>query len=81
MKRLLFFAAIALGVLVLMPGKTVLAAKAADSCVYIKGGTIKDKFENPITLGYNSLGYNYEAHMFNGMYCDAYNGAPWCKPF
>ena len=56
-------------------------AKSADTCKYIKDGTIIDKFDAPITLGYNKWGYNYQAHMFNGMYCDAYGGAGWCQQF
>lgn len=61
--------------------KPAVAAKTIDSCAYIKDGTIKDKFNNTIGLGYNSLGYNYEAHIFNGMYCDAYANADWCQQF
>ena len=26
-----------------------------------------------------SWGYNYQAHMFNGYYCDAYHDADWCQ--
>jgi hypothetical protein len=57
------------------------AAKTTDPCKYIKDGTIQDKFGATIGLGYNQWGYNYEAHMFNGMYCDAYGSADWCQQF
>lgn len=30
---------------------------------------------NPIFLGYDVYGYNYQAHMFNGSYCDYLRGA------
>ena len=31
--------------------------------------------------GYDEWGYNYQANMFNGMYCDAYQNAEWCQPY
>jgi hypothetical protein len=31
--------------------------------------------------GYDSWGYNYQANMFNGGYCDAYRNAAWCQPY
>ncbi len=31
--------------------------------------------------GYDEWGYNYQAHMFNGKYCDAYKDASWCQPY
>jgi hypothetical protein len=36
----------------------------------IKDGTITDTTGNPVTLGYDQFGYNYQAHMFNGNYSD-----------
>jgi len=30
--------------------------------------------------GFNEWGYNYQANIFNGMYCDAYEDATWCQP-
>ena len=44
----------------------VVAAK--DKCATIQDGTIVDVKNNPITLGYDKWGYNYQAHMFNGWY-------------
>ena len=41
-------------------------------CNRIKDGTILDSADNPIELGYDEFGYNYQAHMFNGTY-DAYD--------
>jgi hypothetical protein len=37
-------------------------------CVKIQSGTILDANGNVITLGYDQWGYNYQAHMFNGLY-------------
>lgn len=36
------------------------------SCATIKDGTITDVKGNPISVGYDQYGYNYQAHMFNG---------------
>ncbi len=34
-----------------------------------------------VFAGYNEWGYNYQANMFNGYYCDAYQDAAWCQPY
>lgn len=39
-------------------------------CVNIQSGLIKDSAGNPLSLGYDQFGYNYQAHTFNGRYCD-----------
>ena len=36
------------------------------ACATIQDGTITDSAGNPVTLGYDQWGYNYQAHMFNG---------------
>lgn len=41
---------------------------AGDSCATIKSGTITDKIGNPVAVGFDEWGYNYQAHMFNGLY-------------
>lgn len=63
MKKIIIMAA-----LFLFSVPSVYATKTADACAYIKDGTIMDKLYNPIKLGYDKWGYNYEAHMFNGFY-------------
>jgi hypothetical protein len=45
-------------------------AKGGDTCVTIKDGALVDSYSNPLVLGYDEFGYNYQAHMFNGRYCD-----------
>ncbi len=40
---------------------------AASSCVTIKDGIITDSKGNVLTMGYDQWGYNYQAHMFNGL--------------
>jgi hypothetical protein len=60
---------------------TVTTASAQQKCATIQGGSITDSAGNIITTGYDQWGYNYQAMMFNGKYCDAYRGAQWCQPY
>ena len=50
-------------------------------CTTIQDGTLLTSDNVVITTGYDDWGYNYEAHMFNGGYCDAYRNAPWCQAY
>jgi hypothetical protein len=58
-----------------------LAAVASAQCVTLKAGTLVYQPGNymagqAITTGVNPYGYNYQAHLFNGTYFNAYaNGA------
>ncbi len=40
------------------------------SCTAIKDGALYGSDGDLLVLGYNEWGYNYQAHMFNGMWCD-----------
>jgi hypothetical protein len=51
---------------------------AQQVCATIQSGTIFDATGAVITTGYDQWGYNYQARIFNGKYCDAYRGASWC---
>ena len=42
--------------------------KPKDKCNTIQSGLIVDSAGNPLTVGYDAFGYNYQAHMFNGTY-------------
>jgi hypothetical protein len=44
-------------------------AKKPD-CTTIQDGTLLTNDGRVITTGYDEFGYNYQAHMFNGRYCD-----------
>ena len=48
-------------------------------CTKIKEGTLVGSDGVTLTVGYNQWGYNYQAQMFNGGYCDAYRNAAWCQ--
>jgi hypothetical protein len=41
-----------------------------DGCATIQDGTLYASTGELITTGYDQFGYNYQAHMFNGRYCD-----------
>lgn len=58
---------------------SVMAKKDKDYAT-IQDGTITDVKGNPITVGYDKWGYNYQAHIFNGWYWN-YNrpDTPWTE--
>ena len=41
-----------------------------NDCTKIQSGLITDTLGNPVGVGYDEFGYNYQAHLFNGRYCD-----------
>ena len=44
----------------------------------IPGGEIYNSVGDLILPGYDDWGYNYQARLFNGTYCDADRNADWC---
>ena len=72
MKKLLFVLVV-LALLVIPVASTAKAppgtVKKSD-CVTIQDGTLQASNGDVIVLGYDEFGYNYQAHMFNGRYCD-----------
>lgn len=60
---------------------TAPAVMAAGSCTTIQSGTLLTSAGGVITPGYDDYGYNYQANMFNGGYCDAYQNDSWCLPY
>jgi hypothetical protein len=44
-------------------------------CARIVGGTILTSEGEPVTLGFDEWGYNYQAKLFHGSYCDSLRGA------
>lgn len=45
-------------------------ASSGANCVKIQEGTLYASTGELLTTGYDQYGYNYQAHMFNGRYCD-----------
>jgi len=40
----------------------------SQSCLTIQSGSLTDVNGNPLSTGYDQWGYNYQAHMYNGLY-------------
>ena len=59
----------------------VASGSAAADCASIQSGTLLNSEGETITTGFDSWGYNYGAHSFNGTYCDAYRDAAWCQDY
>ena len=57
------------------------AKKVKDECATIPQGDLYTSAGDLMTPGYDVWGYNYQAHLFNGFYCDAYRDAAWCQPY
>ena len=77
-----FIAIIGCIVLVFMLSSPVMAkgGKFSD-CETIQGGTLYGSDGSLLTPGYDEWGYNYQARLFNGLYCDAYRDAAWCQDY
>lgn len=48
-------------------------------CTTIQSGELLRSDGVVITTGYDEWGYNYQARLFNGKYCDSYRDAAWCQ--
>jgi len=48
-------------------------------CTTIQDGSLYTSDGRLIVTGYDEWGYNYQGHIFNGYYCDAYRDAAWCQ--
>lgn len=53
----------------------------AQDCTTIQDGTLLASDGSTITTGFDDWGYNYQAHLFSGGYCDSYRDAEWCQPW
>lgn len=56
-------------------------AVTSTGCVTIQSGSLLTSDGTVIKPGYDKWGYNYQAHIFNGYYCDAYRNADWCQDY
>ena len=53
----------------------------AQECTTIQNGTLINSAGEVITPGYDDWGYNYQARIYNGFYCDSYRDAAWCQAY
>ncbi|NQV01307.1 MAG: hypothetical protein HQ542_01570 [Bacteroidia bacterium] len=92
MKKLIYLSGLIIALAIVMPGceKTTVkdnatnpesSLKAGNGCTTIQSGEIFASDGSVIETGYDDWGYNYQARIFNGFYCDAYRDAAWCQPY
>ncbi len=67
--------------LVAMASLSVAQAAKKNQCTTIQSGEILASDGTVVEVGYDDWGYNYQARLFNGAYCDAYRDATWCQPY
>lgn len=58
----------ALLLLAVMGSAPAAAVPPGTGCVTIQSGTLVDSQGNPLVLGFDQFGYNYQAHLFVGTY-------------
>lgn len=68
-------------IVLLMIITVLFSNKAFAQCTTIQDGVLLRSDGVLIEAGFDEWGYNYQAHMFNGKYCDAYRNAAWCQPY
>lgn len=68
-------------VLVVLSVAALPAAEDEQTCSTIQSGTLTNSAGETLTVGYDDWGYNYQARLFNGYYCDSYRNAAWCQPW
>jgi len=59
----------------------LVSAAKEPTCTTIQSGLLVNSVGDTIMTGYDDWGYNYQARIFNGGYCDAYRDAAWCQPY
>jgi hypothetical protein len=74
--QLLLIALLTVG---LIPG-SVLAGNP-NGCATIQQGGLLRSDGVEIEPGYDEWGYNHQARLFNGLYCEAYQNASWCTAY
>ena len=77
MKKSIFIIAAAILTLGIWSGSGL----ADQMCTTIQDGTLLTSAGAVIETGFDMWGYNYQAHIFNGKYCDSYRDAAWCQPY
>lgn len=61
--------------------KAPLNGNGNGTCTTIQDGTLQTSDGVLIKPGFDDWGYNYQAHLFNGKYCDAYHDDAWCQAY
>jgi len=81
MKKLVLIVTVMTVALSFFVGTVAAKGPGKKDCTRVKDGTLVDTLGDPLVLGFDGWGYNYQAHQFRGSYCDAYRDADWCQPY
>lgn len=83
MKKLAILIGVFALILFVMPvsAKNNKANGPKNQCTTIQSGELLTSDGSVIETGFDEWGYNYQAHLFDGGYCDAYRDADWCQPY
>ena len=68
-------------VIVVIVSISLFSSMSFAQCVTIQDGVLAGSDGVLLQTGYDAWGYNYQAHIFNGYYCDAYRNAAWCQAY
>ena len=79
MKKVVFLLALFILVSLFIPATA--AAEKKNACTTIQSGELLASDGSVITTGFDDWGYNYQARLFNGKYCNAYRDAAWCQDY
>jgi len=72
---------VCLGLVITFSSQAMAKGGNKAGCTTIQSGVLLASDGSVIETGYDQWGYNYQAHMFNGFYCDAYRNADWCQDY
>ena len=78
MKRIIILAVVMLAVIAAVSTSTT--AAECKSCTTIQSGDLFASTGEQLTTGYDKWGYNYQAHLFNGLYWNNKRPEPPCEP-
>lgn len=68
MKKLSVLLVLVVFVGLLVLGDSTALAGPPTGCTRIQNGTLTDSLGNPLIMGFDQFGYNYQAYEFNGTY-------------
>jgi len=60
---------------------SIVVSAKKNECTTIQSGELVGSDGVVISVGFDNWGYNYQGHMFSGLYCDSYRNASWCQPY
>jgi len=80
MKKLTLLAIVSM-LLVAVVAFASIGEASANACTTIQSGELFGSDGSILAVGFDDWGYNYQARLFNGGYCDAYRDATWCQPY